>query len=72
MSFAKGRRLLPKVTVRNNNLEAALRVFKRKVNDSGILLDYREHEYFEKKSTTKCHAKASAKVRERKRQEKNK
>jgi len=63
---------LPKVTVRNNNLEAALRVFKRKVNDSGLLLEYREHEHFEKKCTKRCHAKAAAKVRERKRQEKNK
>ena len=63
---------MPRVTVRNNNVEAALRVFKRQVNESDLLLEYREHQYFEKKCTRKNKAKASAKVRERKRQEKSK
>ena len=61
---------MPKVTVRNNNVEAALRVFKRQVSESDLLLEYREHQYFEKKCTRRNKAKASAKVRERKRQEK--
>ena len=41
---------MPRVAVRNGNVEAAIRVFKRKVTDSGILMDHRERQFFEKKS----------------------
>jgi ribosomal protein S21 len=59
---------MPKVIVRNGNVEAALRVFKRKVTDCGTLLEYKENQFFEKKSTSKQASKRSAAVRERKRQ----
>ena len=58
------------VKVRNGNVENALRAFKRKINDSNKLFDYREKEYYEKPTTRKQKKKAAARVRERKRQEK--
>jgi small subunit ribosomal protein S21 len=58
------------VKVRNGNVEQALRLFKRKVNDSNILFEYKEKEHYEKKTTRRQKKKAAAKVRERKRQEK--
>ena len=58
------------VKVRNGNVENALRPFKRKINDSNKLFDYREKEYYEKPTTRKQKKKASAVARERKRQEK--
>ena len=58
------------VKVRNGNVEQALRMFKRKVNDSNKLFDYREKEAYEKPTTKKQKKKAAARVRERKRQEK--
>jgi len=59
-----------RVKVKNGNVESALRVFKRKVADSNKLFDYKEKEYHEKRTTKKQKKKAGAKVRERKRQEK--
>ncbi|HIG57977.1 MAG TPA: 30S ribosomal protein S21 [Flavobacteriales bacterium] len=59
---------MPKVVVRNNNIDAAIRVFKRKVTDSGILMDHRDRQYFEKKSTKVNRNKRAAVVRERRRQ----
>lgn len=41
------------VKVRNGNVEQALRIFKRKINDSNKLYDYREKEYYEKPTTRK-------------------
>lgn len=58
------------VKVRNGNVEQALRIFKRKINDSNKLFDYREKEAHEKPTTKKKKKKAAARVRERKRQEK--
>lgn len=58
------------VKVRNGNVEQALRIFKRKINDSNKLFDYREKEAHEKPTTKKQKKKAAARVRERKRQEK--
>ena len=58
---------MPKVTVRNNNVDAALRVFKRKVIASGILLDYREHESYEKPCLARNKKKQAAKLREKRR-----
>ena len=62
---------MPKVSVRNNNIDAAIRVFKRKVTDSGILMDYKDRQYFEKKSTKKNRDKRAATIRERRRQSKD-
>ena len=58
-----------KVTVRGTNVEGALRLFKRKTMDNGILNAVREKEFFEKKSAKKQRKKAAARLRELKRQE---
>ena len=55
-----------KVSVRNNNVESALRVLKRKTKDS--LIDLRSKEYYEKPSAKRNRMKQAAKVREEKRQ----
>ena len=62
---------MPRVSVRNNNIDAAIRVFKRKVTDSGILMDYKDRQFFEKKSTRLNRNKTAAVVRERRRQSKD-
>lgn len=54
-----------KVSVRNNNVESALRVLKRKTKDS--LIDLRSKEYYEKPSAKRNRMKQAAKVREKKR-----
>lgn len=58
-----------KVTVRGTNVEGALRLFKRKTMDNGILNAVRDKEFFEKKSAKKQRKKAAARMRELKRQE---
>ena len=55
-----------RVRVKNNNVDSALRILKRKTKDT--LIDLRDKQYYEKKSTKRNKAKASATVRERKRQ----
>ena len=62
---------MPKVLVRNNNIDAAIRVFKRKVTDSGVLMDHKDKQYFEKKSTKLNRNKRAAVVRDRRRQSKD-
>jgi ribosomal protein S21 len=53
------------VKVRNNNINAALRVFKRMYSDK--MFDFKEKQYFEKPSRKRSKAKLAAKGRERKR-----
>ncbi|MDB4462048.1 30S ribosomal protein S21 [bacterium] len=55
------------VKVKNNNIEGALRLFKRKVNDSGVLFKYREKEFYEKPAQKRKRKQSAAKQRERKR-----
>jgi ribosomal protein S21 len=62
---------MPKVAVRNGNVEAAIRVFKRKVTDSGILMDHKDRQFFEKRSTRNNRNKRAAVIRERRRQSKD-
>lgn len=54
-----------KVTVRNGNVDAALRIFKRKVKNSGLLEELKAREFFEKPSVKKSKAKKYAISRER-------
>ena len=54
-----------KVRVRNNNVDKALRVFKKKCSE--VVFEYREREYFEKPSVHRHRAKKAAKQRERRR-----
>lgn len=52
-----------KVEVRNNDITKAMRKFKRKVQEDGILQQYRERQYFEKPSLVRKKAKAAARAR---------
>ena len=51
------------VFVRDDNIEKALRKFKKKVADSGILQTLRNKEFYEKPTTAKKRAKSAAKNR---------
>jgi len=42
-----------KVTVRDNKIEHALRLLKKKVKDSGLLIELRERQFFTKPSVKK-------------------
>tara|TARA_B100001094_G_scaffold116281_1_gene112205 strand:- start:2266 stop:2454 length:189 start_codon:yes stop_codon:yes gene_type:complete len=42
-----------KVTVKNNKIEHALRILKKKVKDSGMLIELREREFYTKPSVKK-------------------
>ena len=52
-----------RVTVYNNDMARALRKFKKKVQDDGILQELREREFFEKHSIKRKKAKAAARSR---------
>ena len=54
------------VTVTNDNVEKAMRKFKKKVLESGLLRELKERETYEKPTTRRKKAKASAKNRWRK------
>lgn len=58
------------IKVRNGNVEQALRIFRRKVNESNKLFEYKEKQYHEKKTTKRQRKKAAAVNREKKRQQK--
>jgi len=51
------------VQVRNNDINGALRKFKRKVNDDGILQTLKEKEFYEKPSEKRKKAKAAGRAR---------
>ena len=55
-----------RIAVRNNNVDSALRVLKRKTKES--LIDLRSKEHFEKPSEKRHRMKQAAKIREHKRQ----
>jgi ribosomal protein S21 len=55
-----------KVKVRNNNVESALRVLKRKMKEP--LAELKSRAYYEKPCDARNAAKQAAKIRERKRQ----
>lgn len=52
-----------KVTVRDGQFEKALRQFKRKVDQSGILRELKEREHYVKPTTKRKLAKAAARKR---------
>jgi small subunit ribosomal protein S21 len=52
-----------KVVVKNNNVEKALSIFKRKVKDSNLMYELREREYYKKPSEIKNEIKNKAKAR---------
>jgi small subunit ribosomal protein S21 len=51
------------VYVKNDNVEQAMRKFKKKIQDSGLLLDMRARECYEKPTTERKRKAAAAKNR---------
>jgi small subunit ribosomal protein S21 len=51
------------VEVRNDDVNSALRRFKKKVAESGLLQELRDKEFYEKPTTRRKKAKAAAKSR---------
>ena len=51
------------VKVFNNNVEGALKILKRKVKDSGLMLELKKKEYYEKPSRKRREKKNLAKLR---------
>ena len=60
------------VQVRNNNVEKALRVLKKKIKKAGLLQEIKERQYYQKPSEKKRKAKAAGKARWLKKQAKEK
>ena len=54
------------VIVKDGNVEKALRKFKKKIADSGLLIELRERETYEKPTTERKRKKGAAKARLRK------
>ena len=54
------------VIVKDDNIERALRKFKKKVQDSGLLQELRDRETYEKPTTRRKRKKSAAKNRWRK------
>ena len=54
-----------RVDVRNNNVEGALKIFKRKVKDSGQILELKKRSFYEKPSKVKREKKNLQKSRQR-------
>ena len=54
-----------RVEVKNNNVEFALKKFKRMVKDSGLVLELKKREYYKKPSADKREKKAAQKARYR-------
>lgn len=51
------------VEVRNNDVNFALRKFKKKVQEDGVLQEVRRREFYEKPSETRKKAKAAGRAR---------
>ena len=60
------------VTVKDGKIERALKIFKRKTKDSGILLELKKRSYFKKPSEEKREKKAAQKARYRYQNKKDK
>tara|TARA_B110000977_G_C10979675_1_gene455634 strand:+ start:851 stop:1051 length:201 start_codon:yes stop_codon:yes gene_type:complete len=56
-----------KVIIKKGNFDRALRQFKRKITEEGLLQEVREREYYEKPSDGRRGKLKAAKNRERKR-----
>jgi small subunit ribosomal protein S21 len=51
------------VEVKDGNVEKALRKFKKKIQESGLLIELRERETYEKPTTSRKRKKSTAKNR---------
>jgi small subunit ribosomal protein S21 len=64
MAYEKSNKVIGNlVVVAHDNVEKALRKFKKKVAESGLLQELRERETYEKPTTARKKAKAAAKRR---------
>ena len=52
------------VKVKKNNVEFALRLLKRKIKDSGLMVELRERQYYKKPSAVRSEKKKLGKVRQ--------
>lgn len=59
---------MPRVVVRNNNVEAALRIFKKKTSD--MLYELRDRQYYTTPSEKRRLAKQAAKKRQQRKDKK--
>ena len=59
-----------KVDVRNNNVDQALRVLKKKLQEDGLFNELRKREFFQSRGEKERRARAAGKIRARKEQEK--
>ena len=55
-----------KIVVRNNNIEKALSLFKKKVKESKLMLELRDREFYKKPSLLKKERNAKARLRNKK------
>ena len=60
-----------KVRVRNNNVEGALRILKRKMKEENLITRLKEMERYKKPTAKRNKSKSAAKLREQRRQEKH-
>ena len=51
-----------KVTVKDNKVEYALRILKKKVKDSGLMIELREREFYTKPSVKKREQRKRARI----------
>ena len=51
-----------KVTVKNNKVEHSLRILKKKVKDSGLMIELREREFYTKPSVKKREQRKRARI----------
>ena len=58
--------MMPKVHSKNIPIDRALRIFRKKVDNSGILQEVRKREYYEKPAQRKQRLKNAAKRRQQK------
>ena len=52
-----------RIEVRNNNVDKAMRILKKKLTEDGFFNELREREYYQSKGTKRRKAKAAAKRR---------
>ena len=74
-NFKRGREEGPQgltVTVRNDDVNKAIRIFKKKVAEENILQDYKERQEYTKPSEKRRKAKAAGRARWLKKQSKEK
>ena len=60
-----------RVDVRNNNVEGALKIFKRMIKESGMILELKKRSYYKKKSQERREKKNMQSLRHRYQAEKD-